>query len=132
MFSGMVEIDNLGRMGEVFLSQPSNPASPISQDHHLLRSVHPASLGKGVKQATELFGAQASCHILDGSRFIDKDPWHQFRALTTGNAFKDGPCFDLAIHISFALGFSLLHGHASPTDASSDSIGLDIQTPDDR
>src|SRR6266700_2570970 len=51
MFSGMVEIDNMHRMGEVVLSHPSNPAGPIPIGIKLRASLTPPRVtedGKGV------------------------------------------------------------------------------------
>src|ERR1700694_4078164 len=130
MFSCMVEIHNLHRIGEVVLNDMANPASPVPQDHDFSCSVHSTALGKRIKEATKLFYRQPSCHILNGSGLIEKDAWHQFRTLTTGDAFKNRSHFDLSIDIGFALGFSFFHGHASPADAGRDSIGLNRQAPD--
>src|SRR5437016_4151674 len=130
MFSCMVEIHNMHRIGEVFLNYMSNPVGSVPQDHNFSCSVQSTSVGKRIKEATKLFYIEPSCHILNGSGLIEKDAWHQFRTLTTGDAFKNRSHFDLSIDICFALGFSFFHSHASSAYAGRDSIGLNIQAPD--
>src|SRR5438128_2294294 len=129
MFSCMVEIHNLHGIGEVFLNDMSNPAGSVPQEHDFSCSLQSTVLGKRIKEATKLFSIESPCHILHGSGLIEKDAWHQFRPLTTGDAFKNRSHFDLSIDISFALGFSFFHAHASPADAGGDAIGLDVQAP---
>src|ERR1700730_6885511 len=105
MFSCMVEIHNMGRLGEVVLNDMANPAGPVPQDHDFLCSVHSTALGQRIQEATKLFYLEPSCYIFNGSGLNEKDAWHQVRALTTGDAFKNRSHFDLAIDIGFALGF---------------------------
>src|SRR6266550_1063873 len=109
MFSCMVEIHNMHRIGEVFLNYMSNPVGSVPQDHNFSCSVQSTSVGKRIKEATKLFYIEPSCHILNGSGLIEKDAWHQFRTLTTGDAFKNRSHFDLSIDICFALGFLFFH-----------------------
>src|SRR5579884_2212406 len=126
---GLVEIDNMHRIGEVFLNNPSNPAGSISQDHHFQSPFHSTLLSQGIQEATKLFCAQPSCQILDGSRLIDKHSRRQFRALTPRDAFKDRSDFELSIHIPCALAFDCFHWHTSSTHAHRDSIDLNVQAP---
>src|SRR5260370_29335599 len=99
MFSCMVEIHNLHRIGEVVLNDMANPAGSVPQEHDFSCSVHSTALGKRIKKATKLFYSEPSCHILNRSRSIQNDPWYQFLTFTTGGAFKNLPHFALAIHI---------------------------------
>src|SRR5437016_10956995 len=73
MFSCMVEIHNMHRIGEVVLNDMANPAGPVPQDHHFSCSVHSTSLGQRIQEATKLFDIEPSCHILNGSGLIEKD-----------------------------------------------------------
>src|SRR5947209_4161653 len=130
MFSCMVEIHNMGRMGKVVLHDMANPAGPVPQEHDFPCSLHSTALCQRIQEATKLFYIEPSCYILNGSGLIEKDAWHQFRSLTTRDAFKNRSHFDLSIDIALALGFRFFHAHASPADAGCDSIGLNIQAPD--
>src|SRR5437660_9381221 len=100
MFSCMVKIHNLGRLGEVVLNDMANPAGPVPQNHDFLCSLHSTAVGQGIEDATKLFDRQTSGHILGGSGLIQKDAWHQFRTLTARDAFKNRSHFDLTMDIA--------------------------------
>src|SRR5437762_2936981 len=61
MFSRMVEIHNLHRIGEVFLNDMANPAGPVPQDHDFQCAVQSTPMGKRLMDGPRTAPCSEAC-----------------------------------------------------------------------